>query len=221
MNYGQPWCRDGISVRNLQLASPPHDGVDAWGRQKEQPVLLSVHLSFKAGFDSAASNDALDTSTMHYGVLSKGLRAISSSGEWSDLAALARRALSIIEQTPPGRDILDHVTIEIKLPKASLLGEAVVFVSDFSFSGSSSDLTQSNMIHLKNICIPTLIGVNSNERLAKQKLVINLWVGGIEHGEGNDYTTLEDRLTEVRMNPPNQTTPGLLTERKVYTRHCV
>lgn len=196
MEYGKPWCRDGISVRDLQLRSPPNDGLDAWGREKEQPVLLSVHLSFKSGFDSAADNDTLDESTMHYGVLSKNLRGISSTGSWGDLGNLAGRVLAVIRATPPGIDIMEHVTIEIKLPKASLLGEAVIFVMHWHYTGRG--VVFDRMLHIKNICIPTLIGVNSNEREARQKLIVNVWFGNPGNGQCNSYVDLEQALTKVR-----------------------
>lgn len=191
MQYGQPWCNDGVSVRNLQLQAPPHHALDAWGREKEQPVLLSVYLSFKSAFDSAAENDALDASTMHYGILAKALRGMKPDQSWGNLSQLSQLVHKTISDMLPGPDLLESLAIEIKMPKASLLGDAVVFHRHYA-----SHSTQS-MLHLVDICLPTLIGVNSNEREAKQKLIINAWVGGLADQDCDTYTKLEQTLTKV------------------------
>lgn len=194
MAYGAPWCRDGISIRDLQLQAPPHHALDAWGREKEQPVLLSVHLAFKSGFDSAAKNDALDASTMHYGVLAKSLRGLVPQEGWGSVDNLGQLVHDKISSMLPGSDLLDTLAIEIKMPKASLLGESVVF-----YRYHNHETTQ-NTLHLVNVCLPTLIGVNSNERKAKQKLVVNLWIGGLKGNECDSYTELEQILAEVGLN---------------------
>lgn len=191
MQYGQPWCNDGVSVRNLQLQAPPHHALDAWGREKEQPVLLSVYLSFKSAFDSAAENDALDASTMHYGILAKALRGMKPDQSWGNLSQLSQLVHKTISDMLPGPDLLESLAVEITMPKASLLGDAVVFHRHYA-----SDSTQS-MLHLVDVCLPTLIGVNSNEREAKQKLIINAWVGGLDDQDCNTYTKLEQTLTQV------------------------
>lgn len=191
MAYGAPWCRDGISIRDLQLQAPPHHALDAWGREKEQPVLLSVHLAFKSGFDSAANNDALDASTMHYGILAKGLRGLVPQEGWRSVDNLAQLVHDKISSMLPGPDLLDSLAIEIKMPKASLLGESVVFHRFYDHG-----VVQDTM-HLVNVCLPTLIGVNSNERNAKQKLVVNLWIGGLKGKDCDSYTELEQILTKV------------------------
>ncbi|GAB7350206.1 hypothetical protein MBLNU459_g0865t1 [Dothideomycetes sp. NU459] len=188
LTYGQPWCRDGISVRDLSFQYSPHHGLDAWGREKEQPVLLSVSLSFRKSYDTAASNDALDASTIHYGILAKNLRGLKSDGDWQSLDELANRVHKTIMATPPGRDLIESCQIEIKMPKASLLGEYVTYVHH------KSDDEESRMLHLSNVFLPTLIGVNSNERKSKQKLFVSLWIGGVAADDAETYTELEQSI---------------------------
>jgi dihydroneopterin aldolase len=190
--YGQPWCRDGIRVEDHSLQYAPKSAIDAWGREKQQPVLLSVSLSFRQGFDTAANQDALDESTMHYGLLSKNLRSLKPVQEWETLDNLAHRIHQTILETPPGAALVQSCQIEIKLPKASLLGDYVnyvYFVEDEEDTG--------RVLHLSRVFIPTLIGVNDNERTAKQKLFVSVWIDRIQADDSESYTELERILTQV------------------------
>jgi dihydroneopterin aldolase len=195
--YGQPWCRDGIRIQDLTLQHSPHSGLDAWGREKEQPILLSVSLSFRQAFDSAAGQDALDDSTMHYGILAKNLRALNPSPSsadhaWDTLDDLADRIHQAILDTPPGGDLLQSCQIEIKLPKASLMGDFVTYVY---FVQENQHVGR--VLHLERICIPVLIGVNENERTAKQKLFVSVWIDMIKAADCHSYIDLEAILVQV------------------------
>src|SRR5438874_7268817 len=64
---------DKIFVRNLTLNT--RVALDAWGREKPQPVLISVVISLSRSFQSAAEKDELNQSTVHYGTLSKAVIA--------------------------------------------------------------------------------------------------------------------------------------------------
>lgn len=131
---------------------------------------------------------------MHYGVLSKNLRKLPTGESWGDLGQMAHVVLAVVDKTPPGSKIMEDATIEIKLPKASLLGDAVIFVRNYHIDSQRN----TSVLHLQNLCIPTLIGVNSNERTAKQKLLVNVWLRGLDDGECNCYVELERLLTKVR-----------------------
>jgi hypothetical protein len=67
-----------IRVQNLQTNLKV--GVDAWGRAgKLQPVLISAAVSLRENFDTAATGDDVDQSTIHYGVLSKEILKLAKS----------------------------------------------------------------------------------------------------------------------------------------------
>lgn len=191
--YGLPWCRDGISITNLQM-TPPRNGDDAWGREKDQPVLLSIRLSFKSAFDTAAENDAVDSSTMHYGILAKALRGMkpTKNAEWGTLPELSNKIFNTVAATLPDRKIMESLAVEIKLPKGSLMGDAVVLHSHFA----PATPTQ-HTLHLVNLCVPALIGVNDHEREASQKLVINLWIMGLLNMSSDTYVELEQNVVGV------------------------
>lgn len=194
--YGEPWCKDGISVRNLSFAISPQAGCDVWGRQKEQPCLVSVSLSFRSSYTSAARKDTLDESTMHYGILAKRLRAIKPSNDWQSIDQLADAVSQTILDTPPGSGLVKACQIEVHLPKASMLGDGVTFIRSTSFDNVASAAAR-RMLHLQNVRIPTLIGVNAHERTRKQPLIVSLWIDGLQYGTSETYPELETELVDV------------------------
>lgn len=211
--YGLPWCHDGISISNLQLQTPLNYGTDAWGREKEQPVLLSVRLSLKSSFETAAENDALDASTMHYGILAKALREMQPTTKWQKLDALSTKVYSIVGASLPDSELMKSLEVEIKLPKASLLGEAVVLHSHLAPAAPAQ-----HTLHLVNICLPTLIGVNDNERETAQKLVINLWLMGLTNTSIYSYVDLEKSLVEVCDSIHSSTSIHILTVMQIINK---
>lgn len=67
-----------IRVQNLQTSLKV--GVDAWGRTgKLQPVFISAAVSLRENFDTAATEDHVDQSTIHYGILSKEILKVAKS----------------------------------------------------------------------------------------------------------------------------------------------
>lgn len=185
---------DKISVRNLDVTV--NAGVDVWGRQRKQRAFVTVTLNLAKPFDSAAEADALDRSTVHYGKLSKQLQS-SLQNELSpwvstwDLAGSVRTlALQVAGQTP-----ILSTDVDVFYQKGSMLGDGAglsssVYVEDVVLT--------SKVLYLRNLKIPCLIGVNSNERLQKQPVVVNLWVECLPASRGDDYAKLETAVVNVR-----------------------
>jgi dihydroneopterin aldolase len=188
---GQP--KAAIRVRNLQASSKA--GKDAWGRTGIlQPVLISASVSLHDHFQSASEDDEVDTSTIHYGVLSKTiLEAVklfneAEFEEASNLRDLLDHILpkmaewnvdriNIDDCSPPILDARKVRSTELKvmLPKASLSGHGVSLRAIACYDRESADHTGYSLaLKLHDLSIPTLIGVNSNERLAKQIIIANI-----------------------------------------------
>ncbi len=65
--------------------------------------------------------------------------------------------------------------IEVRLPKASLLGSGVALEGTFGFEEGVEGVSAYSMgLRLCDLRVPTVIGVNANERLARQVVVCNL-----------------------------------------------
>lgn len=183
---------DRITVKNLQ--ANVQAGTDAWGRTKRtQPALISFTVFLAKPFDSAAQADKLDNSTIHYGVLSKAIQSDLADAQktWqrSDgLGFLIEEAVLRVA----GPVSIGSLSVDIFYPKGSLLGDG----AGFKYQVSYAERTISTVLYLKNLRIPCLIGVNSNERNAKQPVVVNVWIENLQNVP-DDYPSLERVVVEV------------------------
>jgi dihydroneopterin aldolase len=215
-----------IRVRNLQ--ANVQVGTDAWGRNgKTQPVLISVSASLREPFDTASTEDMVNNSTIHYGILGKaileatgtfgniglkqiGSPAITSTGH-SLRSFLEHLSVQLTGCETAGNDVLrpsgprtlepsllQTFEIEVALPKASLFGNGVSLSSTtlYGFESERAGRPHCRTLKLRGLRVPTLIGVNSNERLAKQIVVANI---DLEQWEikTDCYTEIEEIVVKV------------------------
>ncbi|KAK0618347.1 hypothetical protein B0T17DRAFT_618948 [Bombardia bombarda] len=219
---GEPFAV--VRVRNLQ--SVVQAAKDAWGRTgKSQPLLVSAELSFSTPFDTAAADDRLGADTVHYGNLSKTILTSlgaatpspSSSSHltlrdvletiWSDLTGLSVDGSSTGAKKKPFLSLarVRFLSVTVTLPKASLLGEAVSLTASSVFGlgdgedgGAAAPRAQiySIALDLINLRVPTLIGVNPNERLSKQFVVTSVTID--QFGQSVDfYTDIESVVAKA------------------------
>jgi FolB domain-containing protein len=188
---------DKICVQNLEVTA--NAGVDVWGRRKSQRTQITVTLHLARPFDSAAEADALDKSTVHYGKLSKDIQnRVHSLPEWKTTSGLAGEILKQIMETK-GDTGLIATEIDVLYPKSSMLGEGAGF--SLSSTHVGEDLEISTVLYIRNVRIPCLIGVNSNERTAKQPVVVNLWAECVRPSRTDAYTELEAVVVNVSGAP--------------------
>jgi dihydroneopterin aldolase len=189
---------DRITVQNLQVTA--NAGTDVWGRKKAQPALITVTVTLAQQFASASSTDTVDNSTIHYGTLSKAVKAHLQelSSTWISTAhvlySIHNTVANVADRTP-----FFAIETSICLPKASMFGDAIVYSESRT---SKDEFGMSSVLHLRNIRIPCVIGVNSNERLQKQPVVVNLWVECIHGDRVDDYAQLETLLFNVSYRRP-------------------
>jgi dihydroneopterin aldolase len=194
-------------------------GTDAWGRRgKNQPVLISASASLRSPFESASSEDAVTGSTIHYGVMSNAILGAcklfsldpSKEANWlSDLVdsihvGLTKNAFTTSgesSQEPPAAasSIMSSLKIKVLLPKASLLGSGVSLTKYLIFDPAQiTAVSESWILTLHDLKIPTLIGVNANERLAKQLVVATVKIDGIKGGPAaHSYNAFEEIVVKV------------------------
>lgn len=224
---GEPFAV--IRVRDLQGTLKA--GTDAWGRpNKTQPVVVSAELSMAQPFDGASATDTVGDDTVHYGHLAKALLGsldmVNSlvekrGGPFSLWFAL----LHIYEQLTGYR--LDHreripedvvrtsqggtlrqqlervrcMDITLTLPKGSLLGDGVSISRAMVFE-AARPVVWSETLRIHGLRVPTLIGVNPNERKAKQVVKTDVEIEGYKSnavGEDDIYVELESVVVKVNL----------------------
>lgn len=175
-------------------------GVDVWGRKTKQRVFLTVTISFAQSFDSAAKADALDNSTVHYGHLSKNIRKVLEEDEtWLSTVQLAEKIENCVFQTARMASVMS-LEVDVFYPKGSMLGEGAGY-SYLVQSARDVDVevpqVVSKVLYLRNVTVPCIIGINTNEKLRKQPVVVNLWIECLPAGRCDEYAQLELLLINV------------------------
>ncbi|KAG6003292.1 hypothetical protein E4U21_002220 [Claviceps maximensis] len=226
-----------VRVNNIQSTiQGPHD---AWGRpDRAQPISVSVTVHLFHAFGSASASDALTPDTIHYGLLSKvilstldSLKPKTSIGQalslpnvlariWTDLTGLelfasasssssSNSANASSNSTPFLRlASLKGLELKIYLPKASLQGQGVSLTGHGVFEDSTL-ITRGLSLKLHDVRVPVLIGVNDNERLAKQAVVANFEVERFNDRSDN-YCDLESVVVEAMTSSSFETIEALL-----------
>lgn len=220
-----------VRVRNLQAVT--RAGVDAWGRPgKPQPMLVSAELSFRHQFSQAPAEDRLGADTVNYGTLSKAiLRTLENPrpdaealglGDvvnqiWLELTGctVGQNPPAVPEETTAGSprplvdlSVLRFMSVTLTLPKASLLGQGVSLTASSVFGlrgpGAGAFVEgYATTLRLIGLRVPTLVGVNANERLAKQVVVADVELDKV-NPSSSVYTFIEDRVVKARLLPQHK-----------------
>lgn len=196
---------DKIFVQNLAVTV--NAGKDVWGRQKKQRAVINVILTLGRQFSSASTSDSVDDSTVHYGTLSKALQAHvdEESSRWKSTAALSGSIAQCVRNVA-GSTSIYAIETDIRYLKGSMFGEGVGHVTTIVESAKQ----RSSVLYLQDIRIPCLIGVNSNERLQKQPVIVNAWVDSLPESRLDDYPELEALLFQLISESSFQTIESLL-----------
>jgi hypothetical protein len=93
-----------------------------------------------------------------------------------------------------------EVGFTVFLPKATLLSEGVSLTTSSSYASCTAaqrDASYFSVLKIHNIRVPALIGVNANERLAKQMIVVNVEIDPYIRKENDCYNELEQIVVKV------------------------
>ncbi|KYK57685.1 dihydropteroate synthase [Drechmeria coniospora] len=209
-----------VRVKNLQATVKGPN--DAWGRQnRPQTILISCEVELRQPFRSTSSTDALQEDTVHYGQLSKAIMvslerlAVESSPEvvarprhlsevltriWIDLTGIHPAGTPDKNQEPFLKNLAAVRCIKLTglLPKASLVGDgpSLTFtgVFDNDVNGTPMPLF-GRTLRLHNLVVPTLIGINDNEKKAKQTAVVSVEIDHLE-ATADEYNIIESKIVE-------------------------
>ena len=188
----KPWTSDKVCIRSLKVLA--NAGHDCWQRQAYQPVEISVDVGL-CSVSSTAVSDALDSSTLDYGALSKHiLKLVSmSSDSWYSAYDFGDRMLFGIRQYTFEQGVRSPwMSIDIYWPEATLTGEG----THLCISRSQVPLILSTTFSLRNLSIPITIGIRQHERGAKQTVDVSLSIDRVVDPlpSVDVYHTIEQRV---------------------------
>ncbi|OAA48683.1 dihydropteroate synthase [Metarhizium rileyi] len=223
-----------VRVKNIQ--STVQGPSDAWGRpNRPQPISVSAAVTMAKSFGSTSTADALASDTVHYGLLSKAILATlarldahKSSDRtltlpdvlgdiWIDLTGLDTFGSPVTnDEAPPFLELgfIRSLEIEVHLPKATLRGAGVSLTATAAFDNGA--MTSRGMkLKICDLRIPILIGVNSNERGAKQGVVANVEVERFDEVL-DSYCALEDAVSKAMTDSSFETIEALLADMALH-----
>ena len=180
MSGGDEPYGDLVAIKNLQLPFAVL-APNVWGIVKEQPALVTVTLGLRRGFTSAASNDALDHNTIHYGELAKRIRAGCTAGQTiASLCSSIEHVIHDMGLRPDGTTRVSRAVLQIDLPKASMFGNGLYLMRVVVYEEDGLYRSELPLLGISDVKIETLIGVNEYERNGKQPVVasLELYLGG-------------------------------------------
>jgi dihydroneopterin aldolase len=159
-------------------------GRDAWRRPgKPQPVSITLNLQPSSNFEAAALQDDVNL-TLDYGKLYKNVSTKIKDQIYGNVQGLMLDLASCID----GYKLLG---IDIVMPKAILEAHAGVHYH-LRIDRSSEKIDASWSMALKGISASCIIGVNPHEREHKQRISVDLIVGGQSLEAGVDRNELAD-----------------------------
>lgn len=131
----------------------------------------------------------------------KGVRSVLER-VWGDLTGLGLNGAELVSEGKTTKAFLDltrvrFLSVTIALPKASLLGERVGLTASAVFGQDGTMEARALALEIYWLRVPTLIGVNANERLAKQFVITTVRIDGFECEE-DMYTEVEGVVVKVR-----------------------
>ncbi|KAJ1549222.1 trifunctional dihydropteroate synthetase [Cladochytrium tenue] len=177
---------DGLQVRNVI-------GVDSWERSKKQPLCLSVSLATDGGVRASGRGDLLAES-VHYGVLAKDVTAFAESSTYRSIEALAvgvarvclaRRGASVVTvsvEKPRGLLHASCAGVQVTRSRAEIeeidrmAGSGQPEGGKPATADEEEDVLGDDQIYVRELVVSTIIGVNSWERIEKQRVVIDFTV---------------------------------------------
>ncbi|KAI9208723.1 Dihydropteroate synthase-like protein [Polychytrium aggregatum] len=197
---------DVIIVRDLKVRNII--GVDAWERERRQPLTIDIHLY--SSISASGENDQLSKS-ISYGTISVLVTEFSEKTAYRSVEALAVGIARVCLFECGGT----KVTVRVEKPRALLHAECAgveitrsreyfekldALASEGSVSPAPAptpkgelDVAGDDLIFIKNLVLNTIIGIHPWERVEKQRVVISILV----HLDLQPKYLLEDHVPKM------------------------
>lgn len=181
---------DIVSINSFQVSA--NIGADWWGRDRHQPISISVYLHLKHAYLQKAgeSDDVRDS--VHYGHLCKSLERLvrPSESKFSGLHGLAAEVTNAAFDL--GGDAVEKVRVVVEAPKLALMADGVALESTMARGNTLPETS----VSVRGLNLAAIIGVNAPERLSKQRVILDLSFFEISPAD-IDYIPLISSISKV------------------------
>ena len=193
---------DAIVLDQLQLTCII--GKDAWGRQKPQPILLSV--TAYTDIAAAAKEDTCNF-TINYGSLQKDLvaKAMDIGLTFGNLIQFMEVVGLIVINRPDTRPSFGRVLVE--------LPEALLMADSFGANALVDNEGKIDVVSyiIKNLRTTCIVGVNPHERQRKQPVILNITILQCTDDFASQYMEIVDQVIQLVESTAFQTLEALTT----------
>lgn len=180
---------DTVFLYNISLNAVI--GKDCWHRDKAQPVLISFRLFTNISL-AGETDDVVNT--INYGTVYKEIAKALTNATYPTLDGFTHAACRIALDAGGGQRVIGTV----RLPKALLQAEAPEGGVSCEIEMQKGEEIIAKTLSVKNLRLPTLIGVNRHERLDKQLVEVNLTIYDAKTPEMTDYQETFHPVCQVR-----------------------
>ncbi|TFY58375.1 hypothetical protein EVJ58_g6451 [Rhodofomes roseus] len=197
-----PVAHDTVFIDSLSISSTI--GRDWWGRTRPQPLFVTLHLHLQPGYldKAGASDDVRDS--VHYGQLCKSIMSLAYGPDAQEFDGPRDLARAVVKTAfaLTGAFAAQRAVVAVKSEKlVPLAGEFTLEIST-SYAQEIIEGTESVRVTIKDLVLFTIIGVNTPEREAKQRVVISIIVHEkAGHGSAVDYAALSALIANVAVYP--------------------
>ncbi|KAH9948502.1 Dihydroneopterin aldolase-domain-containing protein [Amylocystis lapponica] len=167
---------DIVFIDSIDLSA--NIGADWWGRDRAQPVAVSVSLHLRpSSLDTAGATDDVRAS-VHYGHLCKNISALVTdpTASFDGAAGLARAVTQVAFEMASTVAAQVHVGIAsaklVPLARKFVLEMTTPVLPGPAHLGGPPAV----QVSVTDLVLPAIIGVNAPERIAKQRVVTSITV---------------------------------------------
>ena len=193
-----PFLNDVVFVDSLQVSADV--GYDCWSKSRAQPIQISVYIHLREDFLTRAGKTDDVRDSVHYGYLAKAISTLFAVRD-TPFAGPEGIVEVVTEETfKLAGDAAAEVRVVVDLPKMILL--ATGFSVDVTTPAGTRSRDAPAKVFVKDLVLPTIIGVNPPEREAKQRVITNLVFfqkPGFHYSPLElDYTRIVSMISKVR-----------------------
>lgn len=180
---------DTIIVKDLRTHCTI--GSDRWGKLRDQPLIISIKIDASLAA-CCKSDDVADS--IHYGHLAKDVSKLVDGSIFSDLGKAAESVADMVLMMDTR---VVAVEVEAYAMNQFLQAESLGVQLRRKQGGNSAVEVQVDKVLIKDLRVNIIIGLNPPEREAKQVVIINLTLHGINWSK-QDWKKTHAILVHVR-----------------------